>query len=85
MTVLKHIVLTLCYLLQLLLCLPELSKIESSNFLSIFNLFLVSSGLVLQLLYQLIQSFKVLLLFLTCELQLFYLSVSSDGSLVSLR
>ena len=49
------------YLLQLLLCLPKLGQIQSSNLLGILNLLLVSPGLVLKLLYQLIQTFNILL------------------------
>ena len=73
------------YLLKLLLSFSKLSQVESSNLLSVLNLLLVGSGLVLQLLHQLVQPLKVLLLLLAGELKLLDLPVSSDGALVSLR
>ena len=73
------------YLFKLLLSLSKLGQVEGSNLLSILNLLLVGPGLVLQLLDQLIQPLKVLLLLLTGELELLDLPVSSDGPLVGLR
>ena len=68
-----------------MLSLSELGEVEGSNLLRVLNLLLVCPGLVLQLLHQLVQPLKVLLLLLAGELKLLDLPVSSDGALVSLR
>ena len=73
------------YLLKLLLSFSKLSQVESSNLLSVLNLLLVGSGLVLQLLHQLVQPLKVLLLLLSSELELFNFPVCSEGSFMGLR
>ena len=73
------------YLLQLLLGLPKFSQVKGGNLLRILNLLLVSPGLVLQLLNQLIQPLEVLLLLLSGELELLNFPVCSEGSLMGLR
>ena len=72
-------------LLQLLLSLPELGQVQRCNFLRVLNLFLVSSGLVLQFLHQVAHPLEVLLLLLLGELELLDLPVGPQSSLVSLR
>ena len=68
-----------------MLSLSKLCEVEGGNLLRILNLLLVSPGLVLQLLNQLIQPLEVLLLLLSGELELFNFPVCSEGSLMGLR
>ena len=55
-------------LLQLLLRLPELGQVEGGDLLGVLYLLLVRPRLSLQLLHQLTQLLKVLLVLITCEL-----------------
>merc|ERR1719410_3344974 len=70
--------------LQLLLGFPELGQVEGGDLLRVLDLLLVRPRLALQLLHQLAQLLKVLLVLLAGELQLLYGPISPDRRLVSL-
>merc|ERR1719410_593874 len=71
-------------LLQLLLGFPELGQVEGGDLLRVLDLLLVRPRLALQLLHQLAQLLKVLVVLLAGELQLLYGPISPHRRLVSL-
>merc|ERR1719376_449155 len=72
-------------LLQLLLGLPELGQVESSDFLCLFDLLLVCLDLLLELLGQVSHLFLVLVVFLLLELKLLDTALSLLVGLSCLR
>ena len=70
--------------LQLLLGFPELGQVEGGDLLRVLDLLLVRPRLALQLLHQLAQLLKVLLVLLAGELQLLDRPIGPDRRLVSL-
>merc|ERR1712001_277680 len=71
----------LCFF-QVSLNFPEFSQIQSSNFLSLFNLFLVRLHLILELVYQFLHPFMIFVAFFLLESQI--LDTSIETSLILL-